>query len=216
MQGYVSWLFSVVSASAASLLIVAFLGKLIVTHWVEKAVNVHKEDLRRATEVELERLRALTAATKAEHEIMLARLQEKRARVIGSLYAKLVAAANATRFVVMTSFQSSELDAIRERASSRWTEAARYFERQRVWLPKECCDSTHGFLEKLQDLYWEPITFNPTDDGGAIGEYRKDYDRAAAWKMASEDLPIILEGLANQMRMLLDPRIPKAVQAADE
>jgi hypothetical protein len=205
-------MFYVISTSAVSLLIVTYLGKKLIEHSLTTALDDHKELLRRETDVELERLRAVAGIAKAEHEIMLARLQEKRARVIGSLYAKLVTAVDATQLFVITPNPDSSEESTRipEKVQSAWRGASRYFDRQRVWLPKECCDTTEIFLERLQSAFWDRLTFKETEDGGAVGEYRTDYDRKAAWQLASAEIPAMLESLAHQMRILLDPRIPRS------
>jgi hypothetical protein len=214
MQDFLHWAWYVVSTSAVSLLVVTYLGKRIIDHRLGMALQTHKDHLRREADVELERIRAVAGIAKAEHEIMLTRLQEKRARVIGSLYAKLVTAVDATQiFVITPNPDSSEESArIPEKVQSAWRAASRYFDRQRVWLPKECCDTTEIFLERLQSAFWDRLTFKETEDGGAIGEYRTDYDRKSAWQLASAEIPAMLESLAHQMRILLDPRIPSRKQ----
>jgi hypothetical protein len=87
--------------NVAFLAVVGYLGKSLISQWLEKDLQRFKDQLAAGStheiealksrlsltaNSELERLKSELALAATEHSIMLSRLQERRAQVIGDLY----------------------------------------------------------------------------------------------------------------------------------
>ena len=106
------FVFQVFGGSALSLGLAWWLGRRLILHILEKErdaqkaaldaeLETHKSQLRAASDLALERVRTLDQFARTEHEVMLSRLQDRRAAIIGSLYAKIVEASESTGAYVM-------------------------------------------------------------------------------------------------------------------
>jgi hypothetical protein len=80
--------------------------------WLNKDLERHKSALKAAVDLENERLRSSLQIVAAEHSIILTRVQEKRAAVIGGIYALLAKAIALTTSYVHVAQWAGELSTI--------------------------------------------------------------------------------------------------------
>jgi hypothetical protein len=152
--------------NAAFLVVVAFLGRRLITHWLDKDFERSKDRiasesvlqlarteaaLRLAGNTEVERLKAELAVVAAEHSIMLSRLQDRRAEVIDELYGKLAdAIREITSFVNVTEMAGEPTKAEKgRRAADAYNAFIQYFDRKKVWLPADCCARVEELRGKM-------------------------------------------------------------------
>src|ERR1700722_1517898 len=146
----------VIGGPLVALAIVAYLGRILIKQLLSREEITFTARLKLTADLELERIRAAGGIARLEHEIMLSRLQDRRARVIGRLYAKLIDARDKTTEYLMDTGR----DHLDQKANERALAAAmanwsllNYFERQMVWLPKPCCDNVEAILRQLRGLH---------------------------------------------------------------
>ena len=72
--------------NAAFLLVAAFLGRKVITHWLDRDLETFKQALVDARALEIEKTRGALQIATNEHSILLSKLQERRADVIGEIY----------------------------------------------------------------------------------------------------------------------------------
>jgi hypothetical protein len=156
--------------NAAFLLVVAFLGKGLVSQWLEKDLQRCKDQLASdsARELEglksrlsltanseLERLKSELALVASEHSIMLSRLQERRAQVIGDLYSKIAIATRLTSSFVSPMqwvWEQSQMNRAAE-ARDALTTAQNAFEENRIWLTESCAKCVDALVTELRGAY---------------------------------------------------------------
>ena len=68
---------------------VAFLGRTIITHWLDKDLDRFRTELEHSASRQLETLKSRLQIAANEHAILLTKLQERRAEVIGELYGQI-------------------------------------------------------------------------------------------------------------------------------
>jgi hypothetical protein len=142
---------NVIGGASGALLMVGVLGKTLIKHMLDKEqckfqanLEIQRVEfeakLKRQAALELERVRGVIDIGRVRHEVMLARLQDQRLRVIGRLYAKLAVARVATYTYVMdstTELHSERVDKLADSAYTALQRALSYFSRVHVWLPKK-------------------------------------------------------------------------------
>lgn len=200
----------VIGGPLVALAMVAYLAKLLIKQLLSREEMNFTARLKLTADLELERIRTIGGVARIEHEIMLSRLQDHRARVIGRLYAKLIDARDKTTEYLMDIGR----DHLNERTNERALAAAmanwsllNYFERQMVWLPKPCCDNVEALLRQLRGLQ-QARRFFGYDHTGAQQLVEKSTEALEnAWSEIGEKVPAALESLLQEMRALLDPRL---------
>src|SRR4051812_19160277 len=81
-----------VGGNAALLLVLAFLGRSLLSVLLAKDVEEFKAKLQADSQTTMVKLQADLQQTAVEHEVRFSRLHEKRARVLAELYKLLVVA----------------------------------------------------------------------------------------------------------------------------
>jgi hypothetical protein len=199
---------SVIGGAGAGIAVVAWLGKRLIAHMLEIEQRKLEAKLRLQADLELERVREVSAIAKSEHEIMLSRLQDRRARVIGALYTKLVMAKQRTQVYVMyTPPQPQVKIQMQEKAWDAIEEATTFFAKHRVWLPKDSSNAVENFTQRLLALHYQRTVYDPNQRGSAEFEQERDRSLREAWNAIQEILPAALESLTDELRGLLDPRL---------
>jgi hypothetical protein len=152
--------------NAAFLVVLAFLGRKLIVHWLDKDFERSKERiasesaqqlarteaaLRLAGNTEVERLKSELAVIAAEHSILLSRLQDRRAEVIDELYGKLaIAIREITSFVNVMEMAGEPPKAEKgKRAADAYNAFIEYFDRKKVWLPADCCAKVEELRVKM-------------------------------------------------------------------
>src|ERR1700685_3417467 len=77
--------------NAAFLLLVAYLGRKLVAQWFDKDLEAFKQAIADASALELEKARGALEIATNEHSILLSKLQDRRANVVGDIYEHIAA-----------------------------------------------------------------------------------------------------------------------------
>lgn len=193
------------------LAVVAFLGRSLIKHWLDKDLGKFKIDLQHTAAQELETLKSHLHMAANEHSILLTKLQERRAEVIGELYGQISKGVRELISYLRPLQLAGEENRTEKAAAARTAlmTALHSFEDKRVWLPVECADGTAAFLEELRQM------FNRYDILRQSAE-RRPHDGAQeremeAWMMAwarlsGDEFIATRRSLEDEMRKLLEPR----------
>lgn len=212
---------SLVGGAFGALALVAFLGRKLVEHRLDRALETHKheltsalasqrDELQRTAAIETEKLKGLLLVSAKEHEILLTRLQDRRATVIDELYGKLAdSIREITSFVNLTEFAGEPTKSEKaKRASDAYNDLIQYFDRKKVWLPAECCQQVDELRQKMSAAFVQYDTWRSIPEGGP-NHVQENQLRAwaGAFRAMTEDaVPAARAALEKAMRDLLEPK----------
>jgi hypothetical protein len=211
--------------NVAFLLVVAFLGKQLVTHWLDKDFERSKDRiahesaqqlarteaaLRLAGNTEIERIKSELALVASEHSILLSRLQDRRAEVIDELYGKVADAIREVASFVNVAQWSGEpsKDEKARLAADAYNSFVLYFDRKKVWLPTDCCAQVEELRAKMLNALVQYDVYRTVPDT-APGQVQEDKRRAwmnAHTAMTETAVPPARAALEKAMRDLLQPK----------
>jgi hypothetical protein len=211
--------------NAAFLVVVAFLARKLITHWLDKDFERSKERiatesaqqlarteaaLRLAGNSEVERLKSELAVVAAEHSILLSRLQDRRAAVIDELYGKLAdAIREITSFVNVMEMAGEPSKAEKgQRAADAYNAFIQYFDRKKVWLPADCCAKVEELRVKMLGPMIQFDTYRGVPESAP---QHVQEDKLKAWvgaftEMTQTAVPPARAALEKAMRDLLQPK----------
>jgi hypothetical protein len=212
----IQFFFDLIGGTVVALAIVGYLGKVLIAQMLKREELKLKASLRQAADMELERIRAVNQVARVEHEIMLSRLQDRRAQVIGSLFSKLVEARDKTSEYFIDS--SPDRNGVtNERAIAAWKaiwSAINYFERRSVWLPKTCCDQVQEVIQLMRLVQTTRRAFGYDRHGPPAYTEKQNAAMMAAFEQVEKHVPEALQALAQEMRSLVDPCLKDEPAAA--
>ena len=165
--------------NAALLLVIAFLGRSLVSNFLSK---------------DLERFK-----------IRFSKLHEKRAEVLAELYKLLVAAVWATDSFATPLELAGEPDkkVKFQEAMKAITEYFRFFDQHRIYLPAALCASLEDFAKKLRVPTINMGVFLRIDYPSDRTSNEKAEAWIAAWNSVQQDVPKLRAALEAEFRDLL-------------
>lgn len=190
-MGLLETIITAILASGVWLLLVAFLGKSLIANWLAKDIELFKGQI---------------AAQNIEKQIVLSRVNEKRAEAISQIYLGLVEyAGEAKKFVYQAEHVDEEK---REELINSLSESANKFrdvyKRNHLYLTKLTCTNIQNVFKEVQIpahqfifalgayLHNEEVTKE---------QYVKEWEKA--FISFADKIPPLLEDLENQFRALL-------------
>lgn len=212
--------------NAAFLVVVAFLGRKLLTLWLDKdferfkdrvssdsarALERTKAELQLAGNTEIERLKNDLALVAAEHSILLTRLQDRRADVIGDLYAKIAVAIRLTSSFVSPMQLVGEPSQTDKAVTARNAilAAQEKFDETQIWLTESCAKSVDELMIALRYAYNHFAVYLPyLDKPGATDQALERQHNAwiHSWESVSQTtVPAARRALETEMRSLLLP-----------
>ncbi len=143
-----------VGVSSAMLGIVAFFGRSLWKHALDKDITAHRTRLQATFDVELERTKAELHKSVIEHEIRYRNIHEKVAETIGETYARLQELQRTVgSYVQEIEFgpepsKETKLEAVRE-ANQRFND---YFFPRQIYLPLHLSEEISTLYAKLHSI----------------------------------------------------------------
>lgn len=190
--------------SAVLLLLLGWLARSILIHFLSKDFDRFKADLEHTTALQLERARSDLQRASLEHEVRFRQLHDKRSLVVNELYSKLVNAVEELEYFfqpVEWSDQPPREDKFKV-ASSALLELRSYFERNRILFPEDLAAQLHDFIAKLVSWLQEYQTWATMPGSEIATKSRYDTIRTA-WKGLRNDVPALRAALEAEFRKLL-------------
>jgi hypothetical protein len=134
------------------LALLAFLGRSLIGHWINKDIERFKHDLTSTAASAIEKTRHELRLAATEHNIHYSKLHERRAEVIATLYRKLVETYWAYYGFVSPLEVHGEPTKLEKFGEVHQAAATlfRYFEENRIFLPSEICETITNFLEGMR------------------------------------------------------------------
>jgi hypothetical protein len=201
-----------VGGNAIVLAVLGWLAKSLVTGLLQKDMEQFKSALVAETESSIEKLRHQLSLVATEHQVRFSKLHETRAEVIAELYSLLVEAHWAG-----SSF-ASPMEWVGEPSKKEKYETAlnasakfyRYFEKKKIYLPKDLCDQLDAFVRDIRSKsIGLGVYFSQP------GEYLPDHVEKQkvetwhnSWRHFDEQVPLAKEALEEELRSILGPTMP--------
>jgi hypothetical protein len=134
-----------VVASGASVTVVAFLGRSLVTHWLDKNLEQFRIELTAKLE-----------KAAMEHQVRFTRLHEKRTFVIATIYAELERLHAALRqwgtLTAMGTDKAAVAAAFKDPATTARDKLAEFYYPRAIWLERDMCNRINHIIDTLSLL----------------------------------------------------------------
>lgn len=196
-------------ATVASAVVLAYLSRTLLSHWLDKDVAAYKASLSAEHSRELEQYKASLRASN-EHQGRFTRLHDRRARIIARVYAKLDQVHLAVREWTRTlrTAQRRDMSKLRDNALSARSDFLEYSSRNTIWLDRSICDAIRDIISQLDQPTYDFMI--DVDDKGFPNDRK-------AWLAASEkltkDIPKAHQVIAGRFRTILGVEAPSASDA---
>jgi len=194
--------------TAALLLLLGFLARSAIKHFLDKDVEAFKADLKSKETLAAEQFKASLARASVEHQATFTRLLDKRAEVIGNLHGRLVdlrtTSIKATAVVRWPSdpaplVQLAEADRIR-------VDLISYFAKNRIYLPVAACVALDDLLEVMRKKMISFGTFQEVNEyAPAEVLQEKQQNWRETFEFFSRELDTPIRELEDAFRTLLYP-----------
>jgi len=194
-----------IGGQAALLGIVGYLIKKLVSSRLEREADAFKADLKRNSDVEIERLKNSLQMAANEHQIRFSKLHEKRAQVLADLYKLLVKATWEAENLASPMEFAGEPDKNQKfkQAMEAISEYFRFFDQHRIYLPEELCTSLLAFAHKLRSpaiAFGVYLRIEYPNERTQEEKYRA---WTAAWDSVQTEIPKLRSELEVEFRKLL-------------
>jgi len=186
----------------------AFVITTLVSRHLTREVESFKMDLKRDADAANERLKNSLQMMALEHQVRFSKLHEKRAEVIGKVYAQLIEVEKGYgRFVLVDGY---ERDPEKQREARHKTDVAMYemslfIEKHRIYLPAGVCVSLKAFLEIMWNNAISVGVYGA--GGGTYATPETTKERSDAFRKATEaltkEIPAARAILEDEFRKLL-------------
>jgi hypothetical protein len=186
----------------------AWATKTLLSDRLTRQVEAFKIQLKADVDTANERLKNSLQMVALEHQVRFSKLHEKRAEVIGEVYARLIEVEKGYgRFVLVDGY---ERDPEKQREARHKTDVAMYemslfIEKHRIYLPARVCESLKAFLDIMWDnaigvgVYGELGGTYATPD---TAKERREVFRKATEALRTE-IPAARAALEEEFRKLL-------------
>jgi len=186
----------------------AWLAKTLLSDRLTRQAESFKIQLKADADTANERLKNSLQMMALEHQVRFSKLHEKRAEVIGELYARLIEVEKGYgRFVLVDGYErdAEKQGEARHKTDDAMYEMSLFIEKHRIYLPAGVCASLKAFL----DIMW-----NNAIHVGVYGEVGGTYatpetarERREAFRKATEalqkEIPAARTALEDEFRKLL-------------
>jgi len=197
-------------ATGASAVLLAYLGRTLLRHWLDKDLESYKANLSAEHARGLEQHKASLARASLEHQVQFTRLHERRAKIIARVYAKLdqfhLAMREWTRS--MRIGQRRDMSELRDSALTARNDFVEYYWRNAIWLERGICDAINDLIGQLDEPIFDFVI--DVNDKGFPNDRK-------AWLAASEkltkDVPKARQAIEKRFRAILGVEEPSAPDA---
>lgn len=187
-------------ATGASAVLLAYLGRTLLRHWLDKDLESYKANLSAEYARGLEQHKASLAPAALEHQVRFTRLHERRARIIARVYAKLDQVSLALRewTRAMHVGQRRDMSKLRDNALTARNDFVEYYWRNAIWLERGLCEAMSDIIGQLDEPKNDFMVH--VDDKGFPNDRK-------AWLAASEkltkDIPKARQAIETRFRAIL-------------
>ena len=192
--------------NAALLLVLGWLARSFGTQLLSKDLEKFKAGLVSATSEASERLRHELQIVSLEHSVRFSKLHEKRAEVIGELYALLVEVQWAGQSLVALAEFGGEPTKQEKYATAlnKSGEFFRAFDKNRIYLPESVCAQIDEFLKGMRTRVIQFGVYTHVNEHAPDHVFKQKLD---VWMKSSEyfdnEVPIARQALEKELRSML-------------
>ena len=138
--------------NAVAIAVLGFLAKSLLEKLIVRDTRAFETDLKTKSDSTIERLKTELQLTTIEHQVRFSKLHEKRAEVITELYGYLVEALwEAESFLSLIEWNGEPTKKEKHsEANKKLVELYRYFDKNRIYIPKEICSSLDSLVKNVR------------------------------------------------------------------
>lgn len=198
---------------AAVVGVVGWLARSIILHLLSKDVEKFKSSLQIESQLELANLKASLESKAFEHQVRFSRLHERRAEIVGQLFAKIVALNKASSDFVRWFQNAGEIEK-KDRLKNLWKtvdDFSVYFEKHSIYFEREVCEIILSFKDKLSIACTMLVSFVQEREAVELNYDQIYIEWDKAMKMMEQEVPVIKDALADSFRELLGVSQPKTI-----
>jgi hypothetical protein len=197
--------------NATLLVVLGFLARSLTGQVLAKDLEKFKADLVASSSATTERLKHELQLAAQERNVLFTKLHEKRAAVIADLYGLLVEAHWASQDFASPMEWAGEPTKQEKyvAAMNKSVEFYRYFDKNRIYLPRELCEKLESFLREMRSKVIGFGVYVRLDESNLPDEsIRKKMD---AWTAASD----YFDKEAPKTRAALEAELRKIIGAGE-
>ncbi|WP_310462815.1 hypothetical protein [Sphaerotilus sp.] len=196
-----------IGGNTAVLAVLGFLGKSLLEKLVARDTKRFESDLKAKSDAAIEHLKGELQLKAVEHKERFSRLHEKRATVIAELYGCLVEMlSEAESFFSLVEWEGESNKAEKHRvAMSKLVEFFRFFDKNRIYLPEELCESLENLAMKVHSHIISFGVYARYREEGLNDHIRENKEKAwnAGWDAIKNEAPKARKLLEERFRDLL-------------
>ena len=193
--------------NAALLAVLAVIAKSFLDKVITRDTKTFEADLKAKSDAAIENLKSELQLRTIEHQVRFSRLHEKRASVIADLYGHLVEALwEAESFLSPMEWTGEPGKQEKHNiAMDKLVELYRFFDKHRIYLPSELCDSLEAlFMEVRQHVinFGVYVRFHEQSINDHTRE-QKEKVWNEGWDAIMNKVPLARQNLEQEFRVLL-------------
>jgi hypothetical protein len=192
--------------NAALLLVLGWLARSFGSQLLSKDLEKFKAGLVLASAEASERLKHELQIVSLEHSVRFSKLHEKRADVVGALYAQLVEVQwTGQSLVALAEFGGEPTK--QEKYTTAMNKSAEFFQnfdKNRIYLPESVCSQIDEFLKGMRTRVMQFGVYAQVNEHAPDHVFKQKLD---VWVKASEyfdqEVPVARQALEKELRSML-------------
>lgn len=195
--------------------ILAYIAKSLLDKLIVRDTKQFEADLKAKSDAAIEHLKNDLLLRSIEHQVRFSRLHEKRAEVIAELNGLFAEALwEAESFLSPMEWNGEPSKQEKHCAAmNKLVELYRYFDKHRIYLPAELCNSLEKLVSEVRELvinFGVYVESHETSlDNSTQQEKRKAW--SDGWKAIKNQVPRARQSLEDEFRSLLGVAVNPAV-----
>ena len=197
-------LLTIVGGSASLTIVLAFLGKALLTHLLEKDVKKYQQTLEATNQLEASKFNSVLKTKEYEHQIRFSEIYAKQASLIAELYDKLSMAEIWLQETVRSLRISGDMteDEAHKKFAEEYNAANFLFIKNRIYFPEDVCvEIQKVFLEMKENVVHYTVYHPFKKDRQVSDEAYKKWEKAI--DNIQKNVPIARAKLESKFRQLL-------------
>ena len=187
--------------------VLGWIGKSLLDKLIVRDTKQFENDLKAKSDATIEHLRNELQLKSIEHQVRFSRLHEKRAEVIAELNGFFVEALwEAESFLSPMEWNGEPSKKEKHvTAMNKLAHLYRYFDKHRIYLPSELCNSLEKLVKEIRELVINFGVYVESHEDSLDNSTQQEKRKAwgDGWKAIKNQVPLARQSLENEFRSLL-------------
>jgi hypothetical protein len=189
-----------IGGNTALLAVLGFLGKSLLEKLLAKDTAKFEAELKSKADATITQLKSDLELKAIEHQIRYSKLHEKRATVIAELYSLLAEGLWEAESFLSPMEWVGEPDKKEKYtiALNKLAEVYRYFDRHRIYLPDDLCETLHEFISNIRSYCVNFGVYLPHEQNEKYWKAQQE-----GWDAIKDEAPKTKKALEHEFREIL-------------